>query len=139
MTVESESKSRQIEGCNLNVRQLTGDVETLSTSLQKKEARAAQFEREFQTYQQASSTPEQLLESITLTAQIAELERRLQDAEYQKQQAESEREAAVQGVEAMQTFFKMLHMQLGKMLLIIKCFTVQAKDLYPKFPNKHAM
>ena len=115
MTVESESKSRQIEACNLNIHQLTEAVETLSTALQKKEARAAQVERELQTYQQASSTPEQLLESITLTAQIAELEHRLQDAEHQKQRAESEREAAVQGVEAMQTFFKMLHMQLGKM------------------------
>ena len=119
MAEESESKSQQIEACNLNICELTEVVEALSNTLQKMEARAAQVEHELQTYQQASSTPEQLLESLTLTAQIVEVQCRLQDAEYQKQQAESEREATVQGREAMQTFLKMLHVQLGKMYELV--------------------
>ena len=94
----------------MNICQLT-EVETLSSSLQK-EGRAAPVQGELQIYQQASNTPEQLLESHTQTAQIDELGCSLQDTEHQKQEAESDRESAVQGEEAMPSFMKML--QLGK-------------------------
>ena len=60
--------------------------------------------------QQAASTPEVL----KLTTQIASLQQKLQEMEHQKQQAELERESAVQDVEARKRFEEQLHAELGK-------------------------
>ena len=104
---ESELKSQQIDTCNASIHQFSEEIEALTSSLQMKEATAEHL--------QVATTPEQLLESLTLMTQIAELERRLQDAEYQKQRAESEREAAVEEVKARKEFEVQLHAQLGKL------------------------
>ena len=58
--------------------------------------------------------PETLSELLKLAPQVAELECRLQEAEYQKLQAELERKAAIEEVEAMQNFVTLLHVQLGE-------------------------
>ena len=98
------NKSQQIEAYNLMENsELTESVEALSRVLQEKEARAAQL-------QKPMSTPEQLVEFLTLVTQIAELNCRMQDAEQQRQQEKSENEAAVLEVEAIQRFLKVLHM-----------------------------
>lgn len=107
MRDESQIKSQQIEACNVSIHHLSEEIEALTSSLQQKEAAAAQL--------QVAVTPEQLLESLSFITQITELEHRLQDAEYQKQQAESEREAAVEEVKARQEFEVQLHSQLGKL------------------------
>ena len=104
---ESELKSQQIEACNASIHQLSEEIEVLTSSLRMKEATAEHL--------QVATTPEQLLESLTLMTQITELEHRLQDAEYQKQRAESEREAAVREVKARKEFEVQLHAQLGKL------------------------
>ena len=72
----------------------------------------AQLERKLQSHKQAAITPEQLLELLKLAPQTAELERRLQEAEYQKQQAELEREMAIIEMEAQKKFLMDLHAQL---------------------------
>ena len=64
--------------------------------------------------QQAARSPIDLSVVITLITQIASLQQKLQEMEYQKQQAESERDAAVQDVEAREKFKVQLHAQLGK-------------------------
>ena len=64
--------------------------------------------------QQAASSPIDLSVVITLITQIASLQQKLQEMEYQKQQAELERDAAVQDVEAREKFEVQLHAQLGK-------------------------
>ena len=48
-----------------------------------------------------------------MAPQIVELERRLKEAEYKKQQAELEREMAVIEMEAQKKFQMHLHEQLG--------------------------
>ena len=48
-----------------------------------------------------------------MAPQTAELQRRLQEAEYQKQQAELEREIAIKEMEAQKRFQMQLHAQLG--------------------------
>ena len=68
---------------------------------------------QLQTYQKA---PEQLLDSLPQTIQIVQrLEHKLQEAEYQKQQAELERGATEQEVEVLQNFEIKLHAELGKL------------------------
>ena len=57
----------------------------------------------------------QQLDVLKLAPQTAELQHRLQEAEYQKQQAELEREATVQEMKARQNFKVQLHAQLGKL------------------------
>ena len=74
----------------------------------------AQLQGKIQSHEQLATTPETLSELLKLAPQIAELECRLQEAEYQKLQAELEREAAIEEVEAMQNFVTLLHVQLGK-------------------------
>ena len=111
---ESESKSRQIEACEQNISHLSEEVECLSHCLQQKEATVAELQSKLQSHEQLATTPETLSELLKLAPQIAELERRLQEAEYQKLQAELEREAAIEEVEAMQNFVALLHVQLGK-------------------------
>ena len=83
----------------------------LSTSLREKEAKVGRLQNELQ---QAASTPTKLSEVLKLTTQIASLQQKLQEMEYQKQQAELERETAVQDVEARERFEVKLHAELGK-------------------------
>ena len=110
MKDESELKSQQIETYNTEISHLSNKIEVLSSSIQEKEATAAQLQNELQTHWEVSST--QLLE---LTTQIAELEHRLQEAVEQKQQVELEKEATVQEMNARQSFKVQLHAQLGKL------------------------
>ena len=112
MKYGSELKSQQIEACNSDINRLTKEVISLLSSLQEKEAAAAQLQNELQKRQQIAST--QLLEFIKLRAQIAELELRLQEVEYQKQQAELEMKAAVQEMEARRNLEAQLYAQLGE-------------------------
>ena len=74
----------------------------------------AQLQSKLQSHEQLATTPETLSELLKLAPQVAELECRLQEAEHQKLQAELEREAAIEEVEAMQNFVTLLHVQLGK-------------------------
>ena len=113
MKEKSELKSQQIEACNANISHLNKDVEALSHSLQEKQATVSQLERKLQSHQQAAITPEQLLELLKLAPQTAELERRLQEAEYQKLQAELEKEMAIKEMEAQKKFQIQLHAKLG--------------------------
>ena len=88
-------------------------MEALSSSLQEKEAIAAQLQSELEKSQQVPST--QLVRFIKLRVQIAELQHRLQEAEEQKQQAELEKEATVQEMKAKENLKAQLHAQLGKL------------------------
>ena len=110
MKDESELMSQQIEAYNTEISHLGKEIEVLSSSLQEKEATAAQLHNELQTHQQVSST-----QLLRLTTQIAELEHRLQEVEQQKQQVELERNATVQEMNARQSFKVQLHAQLGKL------------------------
>ena len=111
MKYESELKSQQIEACNVNISHLSEQMEALESSLHDKEVAVARLQSELQTYQQVANSAEHLLKSLKLMTQIAELEHRLQEAAYQKQQAELNREAAVK---ARQNLEVQLHTQLGK-------------------------
>ena len=88
-------------------------MEALSSSLQEKEATAAQLQSELKKSQQVASA--QLLGFIKLRSQIAELQHRLQEVEEQKQQAELEREATVQEMKAKENLKAQLRAQLGKL------------------------
>ena len=112
MKYESELKSQQIKACNSDINRLSKEAVALSSSLEEKEAAAAQLQNELQKRQQVVST--QLLVFIKLRAQIAEVELRLQEVEYQKQQAELEKKAAVQEMEARRNLEALLHAQLGE-------------------------
>ena len=114
--VESELKSQQIKASNSTISHLNEEIETLSTCLQEKEATVGQLQNELQ---QAASTPVELSEVLKLTTQIASLQQKLQEMEYQKQQAEMEREAAVQDVEARERFEQQLHAKLGKQRIVM--------------------
>ena len=98
-----------IESCNLN-------ISCLSEEVKQKEATLAQLKRELQSYEEVVDTPDQLLELLELGSRVAELERKLQEAEDQTQQLELEKEAAFEEVEAMQNFVALLHVQFGKNL-----------------------
>ena len=101
-----------IEARDSCISHLTKEVETLSCSLHERESTAKQFQK---LSQQVTSTPDQLSKILTLTTQIAELRQKLQEAEYQKQQVVSEREAAVQDMEAKRKVEVQLHKHLGKL------------------------
>ena len=121
MKKESELKSQQIETCNAGITHLSEEIKMLSSSLQEKEAAAAQLQSKLKQREQVAST--QLLGFIKLRTQIAELERRLQEAEEQKQKAELERDATVQEMKAKDKLKAQLHAQLGKLWkTIIPCF-----------------
>ena len=110
MKEESELNLQRMEtSYNANIRHLSEEIEALTSSFKKKDAAAEHL--------QVASTPEQLLESLTLMIQIAELEHRLQETENQKQHAESKREAAVQ-VKATKDFEVRLHAPLGELAVI---------------------
>ena len=83
--------------------------------MQEKEAAEAQLQSELQTCQQVASDPKQLLGLLKLTVQIAELEHKLHEAEYQKLQVELQRENLVQEVKAREVIELQLHTQLGKL------------------------
>ena len=112
MKYESELKSQQIEACNANISHLSEQMEALASSLHDKEVAVTQLQGELQAYQQVAKSPEQLLKSLILMTQIAELEHK--EAEYQKQQAELGREAALQEMKVRQNLEVQLHTQLGK-------------------------
>ena len=121
MKKESELKSQQIETCNAGITHLSEEIKMLSSSLQEKEAAAAQLQSKLKQREQVAST--QVLGFIKLRTQIAELERRLQEAEEQKQKAELERDATVQEMKAKDKLKAQLHAQLGKLCkTIIPCF-----------------
>ena len=145
MKEESELKSWQIEACNADITHLSEEIKELSSSLQEKEAAAAQLESELQKCEQVVST--QLLGFIRLRIQIADLEHRLQEAEEQKQKAELERNATVQEMKAKESL-KAQHVLLflsGEPLKIINhpkslsnispgtavSFTIQATETDP--------
>lgn len=107
MRDESDLKSQQIEVCNANISRLQEEIETLKSCLQKQKATAVQ--------PQVASTPEQLLESLMIMPQIAKLEDSLQEAECQKQQAESMRDMAEEQVKARHELKVQLRVQLGKL------------------------
>ena len=104
--------SQQIETYSTEISLLSKDIEVLSSSLQEKEAVAAQLHSELEKREQVAST--QLLTFITLRTQIADIECRLQEAEEQKQKAELERNATVHEMNARQNFQVQLRAQLGK-------------------------
>ena len=114
MKCESELKSQEIKTCNANISHLSEEIKTLSSSLQEKEAAAAQLKSQLQTYQHFAGIPEQLLMLLKSVTQIAELECKLRRAEYQKQQAELEKDAAMQEMKAKEDLKLQLHAQLGK-------------------------
>ena len=111
MKNESDLKSQQNEVCNRDFNEM---IRALSSSLQEKEATAAQLQNELQKAHVAS-TPEQLLRFIKLTIEITEVECKLQEAEYQKQQADLVRKVQVQEMENRQSFKAELHSQLGEL------------------------
>ena len=113
MKEESELKSQQIDTCNADIPHLSEEIKVLSSSLQEKEAAAAQLQSELQKHEQVVST--QLLGFIKLRVQIAELEHRLQEAEEQKQQLELERNATVQEMNAKESLKAQIHPHLGRL------------------------
>ena len=122
MKEELELKSQQIETCNADITHLSEEIKVLSSSLQEKEAAATQLQSKLKKHKQVAST--QLLGFIKLRTQIAELERKLQEAEEQKQKAELEREATVQEMKAKENLKAQLHAQFGKLWITmpVYCF-----------------
>ena len=112
MKDESKLKSQQIGACNADISHLSEEIKVLSSSLQEKEATAAQLQSKLEKREQVAST--QLLGFIKLRTQIAELECKLLEAEEQKQKAEIERKAAVKEMKAKENLKIHLHAQLGK-------------------------
>ena len=106
-------KSQQIETCNAGITHLSEEIKMLSSSLQEKEAAAAQLQSELKQREQVVST--QLLWFIRLRVQIAELEHKLQEAEEQKQQVELERDATVQEMKAKESLNAQIHAHLGRL------------------------
>ena len=113
MKEESKLKSQQIDTCNAGITHLSEEIKMLSSSLQEKEAAAAQLQSKLKQREQVAST--QLLTFIKLRTQIAELERKLQEAEEQKQQAELEKEATMKEIETRENLKTQLYPQLGKL------------------------
>ena len=110
MKEEPKSKSQQIKE---DITHLSEEIKELSSSLQEKEAAAAQLQNELHKREQVINT--QLLGFITLRVQIAELERKLQEAEEQKQKAELERDATVQEMKAKEKLKAQIHAHLGRL------------------------
>ena len=113
MKEESELKSQQIETCNAGITHLSEEIKMLSSSLQEKEAAAAQLQSELKKREQVASS--QLLGFIKLRVQITELEHKLQEAEEQKQQVELERNATVQEMKAKESLKAQIHAHLGRL------------------------
>jgi len=127
MEEESKLKSQQIEASNESISHLSREIEALSNSLREKKATVAQLWSQLQTCQKV---PEQLLDSLPQTIQIVQrLEHKLQEAEYQKQQAELEREATVQEVKVLRNFELQLHAELGKLYVYVKTSDANLKVL----------
>ena len=113
MEAESKLKSQKIEVYSKDITHLSEGIKVLSSSLQEKEAAAAQLQSEVEKREQVASI--QLLGFIRLRVQITELECKLQEAEEQKQKAELERDATVQEMKAKENLKVQLHTQLGKL------------------------
>ena len=112
-----QHKSQQIAVCNSRISRLSEEVKVLSDSLQKKQAAVTQLENELQSYQKAATTPKQVSDVIALTTETVKLKQRLQEAEYQKQQATLEKDAALQEVEAKKKVEMQLHRHLGMVVV----------------------
>ena len=112
MKNESELKSRQIEAYSGDISRLSEEIKVLLSSLQEKEATAAQLQSELEKQQLVAST--QLLELLKLRTQIAELKHKLQEAEEEKQQAELARETTLQEMKAKEILKAQLHAHFGK-------------------------
>ena len=104
-------KSRQIEAYSGDISRLSEEIKVLLSSIQEKEATAAQLQSEVEKRQLVAST--QLLELLKLRTQIAELERKLQEDEEQKQEAELARETTVQEMKAKENLKAQLHAHFG--------------------------
>ena len=113
MKEESKLKSQQIEACSEDITHLSEEIKMLSSSLQEKEATAAQLQSKLKQSEQVAST--RLLMFIRLRVQIAELERKLQEAEEQKQQVELERNATVQEMKAKESLKAQIHAHFGRL------------------------
>ena len=107
MKDESELRSQQVKACNAKISHLSEEIKALLNSLKEKEATAAQL----QAHQQAAISPEQFLE---LMAEVAKLDNKLQEAEYQKQQTELERRVLVHEMKARKSFKVQILEQVGK-------------------------
>ena len=114
MKEESELKSQQIEACKAVIRHRSEEIEVLSSSLLEKEVAEAQLQSKLKKCKQVGNTAEQLLGLLKVKTQIAELEHKLQDAEYKKLQAELERDAIAQEMNTMDNLKAELHAQFGK-------------------------
>ena len=113
MKEESALKSQQIEACKADISHLSEEIEVLASSLQEKEAAAAQLQSKLQTCKQVASAPEQL-GLRKMTTQIAALQHKLQESEYKKLQAQLKRDAIAQEMKAMDNLKAQLHAQFGK-------------------------
>lgn len=113
MKDDSDLKSQQIETYNAGILHISKEIKTLSTSLQEKSTKLAQLQSELQTYQGVGST--QWLGLLKLMTRVAEIECKLHEAEYQKQQVELKKEATVQEMKAQRVFNVWLHAQIGKL------------------------
>ena len=111
MKEESERNSQQIKDCNADITHLSEEIKTLSSSLQVKEAVAAQLRSELEKGEQVAST--QQLGFIEL--RVAKLERRFQEVEEQKQKAELGRDAIVQEMKSRENLAAQFHAKLGKL------------------------
>ena len=105
-------KSWQIEACSGDISRLSEEIKALLSSIQEKEATAAELQSELEKRQLVGNT--QLLELLKLRTQIAELEHKLQEAEEEKQQAELARETTLQEMKAKEILKAQLHAHFGK-------------------------
>lgn len=74
---------------------------------------------QLQSCQQATRSPTEWSVVITLLTQIASVQQKLQEINYQKRQAELERDVAVQDMEAREKFKVQLRAQLGEYIVSI--------------------
>ena len=74
---------------------------------------------QLQSCQRATRLPTEWSVVITLLTQIASVQQKLQEINYQKRQAELERDIAVQDMEARKKFKVQLHAQLGEYIVSI--------------------
>lgn len=74
---------------------------------------------QLQSCQRATRSPTEWSVVITLLTQIASVQQKLQEINYQKRQAELERDVAVQDMEAREKFKVQLRAQLGEYIVSI--------------------
>ena len=109
---ELKHKSEQIAACDTY-------ISHLSDKIKMKEATVAQLKEKLQSYQQLKAAPtlQHPLELLKLESQTAELKYTIKELEYEKEQADLERNTAFQDVKAKQQCETQLHRHLGKVYL----------------------